>query len=191
MPLLLQLDLGKAPEDDDRVWGEGLLQLFYCTNPDAPCNDLGGNRLARIVRPERGGAAAKAPKIKKAPPPRRITGWAVAAEVPSWHELKALKLKSLPKDVRAGGFSYDDGRDGDEVGKMELDAQLGDKLGGWPRWIQSRDVPRCPTCRSEMRLLFQLDENNNLEIEWGDAGCSYLFQCPEHPEQLDFAWQTH
>jgi uncharacterized protein YwqG len=47
-------------------------------------------------------------------------------------------------------------------------------LGAYPQWIQSGETPK-NSKQENMKLLFQLDSEDNADIMWGDAGCIYLF----------------
>ena len=50
----------------------------------------------------------------------------------------------------------------------------GEKLGGWPMWVQSVEYPSCPECGAEMTLLFQIDSERNLPYMFGDVGCGHI-----------------
>jgi uncharacterized protein YwqG len=67
-------------------------------------------------------------------------------------------------------------------------AKNGDKLGGWPYWIQGAEYPDCPECGARMEVVFQLDSNNNLPFMFGDVGCGHITQCPRHKDVVTFAW---
>jgi len=64
----------------------------------------------------------------------------------------------------------------------------GDKLGGWPLWIQSVEYPECRICKKAMRLIFQIDSQVNLPYMWGDSGCAHITQCAEHKDVVSFGW---
>lgn len=68
-------------------------------------------------------------------------------------------------------------------------AIAGDKLSGWPAWVQNSDYAACPKCGKSMRLLFQFGSNDNLTFLFGDAGTAYLSQCATHQDVLAFSWQ--
>jgi hypothetical protein len=67
-------------------------------------------------------------------------------------------------------------------------ASEGDKLWGWPRWIQGAEYPKCPICNVRMENVFQLDSEDNLPFMFGDVGCGHITQCPRHKDVLTFAW---
>lgn len=70
--------------------------------------------------------------------------------------------------------------------KMNLS---GDKLGGYPCWIQNNEYPHCSDCSEKMELLLQIDSHDNLRYTWGDNGAAWLFQYAEHRDRLAFVWQ--
>ena len=63
-----------------------------------------------------------------------------------------------------------------------------DKLAGWPLWVQGPERPRCPQCRSTMRVVFQIVSEDTLPIVFGDMGTGHLSVCPKHPDVLAFGW---
>ena len=64
----------------------------------------------------------------------------------------------------------------------------GDKLGGWPRWIQGVEYPACPECGAEMVLVMQIDSEGNVPYMFGDCGVGHITQCPTHHHVVTFAW---
>jgi hypothetical protein len=75
--------------------------------------------------------------------------------------------------------------------------ELGTKLGGSPHWIQHAEWPKCPECGGPTRFIAQLDEFwgegglQDPDLAFGDAGCSYVFQCVAEcsPRGTAFLWQ--
>jgi uncharacterized protein YwqG len=63
----------------------------------------------------------------------------------------------------------------------------GEKLGGWPDWINTGEYPEC-SCGSKMRAFFQIDSEETLPIMFGDVGIGLLFVC-EKCKQMTFFWQ--
>jgi uncharacterized protein YwqG len=49
-------------------------------------------------------------------------------------------------------------------------AAAGDKLGGWPNWMQGVDYPQCTKCNKSLVYLFQIDSEDNLPDMFGDSG---------------------
>jgi uncharacterized protein YwqG len=68
---------------------------------------------------------------------------------------------------------------------------LGDKLGGWPFWVQEVSYPACTQCATPMTLVFQLASEDNLPFMWGDGGTAHITQCPYHQAQLTFDWACY
>jgi hypothetical protein len=64
----------------------------------------------------------------------------------------------------------------------------GDKLGGWPRWIQFPERPSCALCGAAMDCLFQVDSEDNVPYMFGDMGCGHITQCPTHRDVVTFGW---
>jgi hypothetical protein len=52
------------------------------------------------------------------------------------------------------------------------------KLGGWPDWLASPDVPNCETCYSLMTFYGQLDSIGD-NIVLADCGIVFVFVCFE------------
>lgn len=63
-----------------------------------------------------------------------------------------------------------------------------DKLGGWPYWIQGNEQPGCRICGERMRLLIQVDSNDNIPFMFGDAGIGHITQCQDHTDVVAFGW---
>lgn len=181
MPLLAQLDLDSLPAAA-RPGGDGLLQAFYCDGaPDAQSNtqcdvDLEGWAAfsrASVVRlvPSTDGVATQS---GRAHPARRVDRWeAYERDLPNWEEAREL------------GMEYPD--DFADVEGLEI-TKGGDKLGGWPAWVQSLEYPDCPRCGARMALVLQIDSEDNVPVMFGDVGTGHVTQCPAHPDVLAFAW---
>ncbi len=67
-------------------------------------------------------------------------------------------------------------------------AHEGDKVGGWPFWVQNPEWGACRKCGDAMRVILQLDSEDNTPWMFGDTGTGHLSQCPKHPDVLAFAW---
>jgi uncharacterized protein YwqG len=77
----------------------------------------------------------------------------------------------------------------EEEALMERDfPRHGEKLLGWPAWVQGVEYPKCRICGREMALVFQVDSEHNLPYMFGDAGVGHVTQCPEHHAELAFGW---
>lgn len=181
MPLFLQLNLDTLPEELDAEFGPGLLQLFYCASDAPSCESeceaffpFTGGKLARIVQPEGASRSIEQPDNVRVFPARRIIGWNADADYPNWEEGRSLGLDLRDMDWR-------------QLADRDF-PRSGDKLAGWPHWIQGVEYPACPVCHQRMRLVFQLDSNDHIPYQFGDLGCGHLTQCPAHKAQVAFGW---
>lgn len=181
MQMFVQLDARDLPRAGARALEGGLLQLFYCTSSEPLCETdceawapFARSTLVRLVpRDDVGGGAAAEP-LPGMFPPRRITGWTESVDYPSWEELEALGVELADEEI-------DVLADGDVP-------RGGEKLLGWPSWVQGLEYPDCPACGARMELLFQVDSEQNVPWMFGDMGIGHVTQCPTHRNQLAFAW---
>jgi Domain of unknown function (DUF1963) len=182
MQLLLQLNLGELPEEIGLTIGTGLFQFFACLRDE--CSEEAGNflqpypknQVRRIIEPS-GTSRAVIPEGVEPFPPKLITGWTVQDDYPSGEE-----RGSMDEDEDGVGVVSSEGLD------QQYPTIAGDKLGGWPYWIQGVEYPMCERCGSQMRLLFQIDSVDNLPHRWGDNGSAHLTQCETHKEVIAFDW---
>jgi hypothetical protein len=195
LPLFLQLDLADLPAELGQPFGAGLLQLFYCTRDD--CQGYGGwepfaddlSRV-RVVHPTGTCTVTAAGPF----PGKRIVGWSRFIDLPDLEEHPSLGLRHV-YDYRAGTVRLEcpelglalDGAIADDLPER-VASSGGDKLAGWPYWVQGVEYPCCPRCGQRMVLVFQLDSNCNLPFMFGDVGCGHITQCPEHKEVVAFGW---
>lgn len=177
MQLFVQLAADEVPPPArDRIGAGRLLQLFYCTDHD--CEDMceayaphAASTLVRIVPAHPGAPAPAVPEGMY--DARRIVGWREDDDYPDWEERRAL---------------------GVDVGEIEpeelpgLDTRYGEKLLGWPLWVQAMEYPDCRICGRRMEMLFQMDSQQSLPWMFGDLGTGHVTQCPEHREELAFGW---
>lgn len=183
MQLFLQLNLKEAPQLPKGCPKEGLLQFFYCTtatpNCESECNagaPFAKSVLIRMVQPAGVGARLTESPVEGAFPPRTITGWTSRDDYPNGEEMKAhgVVLSDPQLDKLSGSFPV-----------------TGDKLLGWPAWVQGVEYPQCPECGQRMGFFLQIDSEKNLPHLFGDAGCGHITQCPKHPNRLAFAWACY
>jgi hypothetical protein len=198
----LQLDLTDLPAEVGQPFGTGLLQLFYCTRTDCRGDD-GWKPFAdtlsrvRVVRP-----TGRAVQPAAAPPggaftPKRVVGWSRFTDLPAPAEHEGLGLHYV-YDRATGNYRVECpelalafGNAGYEwvvLAEGVASAAPGDKLGGWPAWVQDEEYPRCPRCGRRTALVFQLDSEDNVPFMFGDSGCGHVTQCPEHKEVVAFGW---
>ena len=197
MRFFLQLALAELPEAASYPLRDGILQMFYCSGDDGNCETwtpFTGTHDIRIVPV--GDELADSPGSVEVFPRGFIVDWTETSDAPH------------PEEHQALGLTYDYDFENDVVDvrcaeppialeKASLDLDVaeaissplsGDKLGGWPDWVQSTEYPNCPECRTQMQLLLQVDSEDNLPYMFGDAGCAHLTYCPNHPEVLAFGW---
>jgi uncharacterized protein YwqG len=182
MQLFLQLNLDEVPDTLRGEFGRGLLQMFYCTNWEAQCEwecqaelPFAKSELVRLIQPTIPRAGIEVPDIEDYFPPKQIVDW--------------IEFEDYPLD-EADDF---DGGWSDEEREQIMEQEYprpGDKLAGWPYWVQSVDYPHCSQCGAELRLVFQIDSEDNLPYMFGDSGCGHITQCPVHKEKLAFAWAS-
>jgi len=200
LQLLLQLNLTDLSAELGQPFGTGLLQLFYCTHEE--CQGYGGwepfaddlSRV-RIVQPTGPDLTGSVSPPDGSFPPKQITGWTRFTDLPKPSEHAELGLKYV-YDHKTGtvrleceelGLVFEDIRDRN-LAENIANSELGDKLGGWPAWIQNVEYPECPRCGKRMVLVFQVDSEDNIPFMFGDAGCGHITQCPQHKEVVAFGW---
>lgn len=199
----LQLDLDDLPAELGQPFGTGLLQLFYCVRDE--CQGYGGwepfgddlSRV-RVVHPTGTEPNTTLPHPVGSFPAKRIVGWERFLDLPKPEEHRELGLKYV-YDHKAGtvrleceglGLVFENVRD-PNLAENIANSSLGDKLAGWPAWVQNVEYPSCPQCGRRMSLVFQVDSEHNVPFMFGDAGCGHVTQCPEHKEVVAFAWACH
>ncbi|MFF6980270.1 ankyrin repeat domain-containing protein [Streptomyces sp. NPDC008343] len=171
LTFFVQVDLSRTPKAARDAFGAGLLQLFHCTtcNPYRPFS--GGHQVRIVDRADVAGPTT-APKDVKVLPTRPITGWTRAVKDYPYREAD----ESLLPEERAVVFGLN---------------RQGDKLSGWPNWVQDPTYPRCPHGDHRMtQLILQIDSNHGVVHTWGDNGVGFILQCPHHHDQVTFLWDS-
>lgn len=188
MPLFVQVNLGSLPSAAlAQLPGPlrtGLLQLFYCASEDCNNTDFGPfahNMLARIV-PEANFAQLRV-RGTIGLSPRLISDWRVHDDLPDDEEAVALGARLT--------IEQSDALDEEWFKKGLQFPVRGDKLLGWPAWVQSCWYPDCPICKTPMFHLFQIDSEVNVPFMFGDSGIGHVFACPQHPARAAFAWDCY
>jgi ankyrin repeat protein len=171
LTFFVQVDLGRVPAAAREDFGPGLLQLFHCIACD-PMRPLAPDNGVRIIDPVGGAAVEDAPAGVQVFPQRPITGWAGTPE--DYPHGEGNESALLPEE-RAVVFSLN---------------RQGDKLGGWPNWVQDPAYPRCPHGDHRLdRMVLQIDSHRGVPYMWGDNGVGFVLQCPHHRDQVAFTWQ--
>jgi len=201
--LFLQLDSRDLPRGAQWL-SSGVLQVFYCTRCDAEIEGWVPFSQAHVVRVVPSDDLVPPPPHPRARalPPAAITGWEAFEDLPHPPEHDELGL-DLDYDFQKNTVAVRCPSIGASIAGLDLEAQdddghelaeaismaaAGDKLGGWPHWIQGVEYPTCPRCAARMALVFQLDSNDNLDFMFGDAGVAHVTQCPQHPDVVALAW---
>jgi uncharacterized protein YwqG len=184
MQLFVQLNLSKLPTAAN-VKGEGYLQMFYCTSYEPHCEveceaffHFSKSTLLRIVSENEIDTSVEAPAIEEAFPAKKIGGWEEITDYPGYDERSEEGLEMNDNEQELADES-------------NIGPRAGDKLGGWPLWVQSVEYPSCPECGSRMELVLQVDSEDNVPYMWGDCGVGHITQCQAHPQQLAFGWACY
>ncbi|MFO0856898.1 MAG: DUF1963 domain-containing protein [Phycisphaerales bacterium] len=186
MPLFVQLNIDSLPADarsqcPDVLHGK-LLQFFYCTNDECNNQDFGafaGNMLVRFVAVEN--TQFEVSDSEEVFLPKVIEAWKAVSDVPYLNE--AYVHVHLDEDQKLAD-DYDDYCNA-------LIAPLlhsGDKLLGWPDWIQDVSYPNCAVCGKTMQYLVQIRSKDNVDYMFGDAGIGHICVCPKHIDKPSFYW---
>ncbi len=208
MQLLLQFDLARLPCGLLPL-SEGYLQYFQCSrygtcavSSEEDWRPFGRGKLVRIVEGSDLRSSA-IPEALKPFPLLQVARWEPFWDVPGTAEHERLGLEyryEFSTGITRTTVAWHEGgvtpgeplvADNREPGVAEAIAEAanGDKLGGWPLWVQSALYPACPECGSEMRYLLQLGYWDHLPIDLGDYGTGQMFYCAEHPRRLTFTFQ--
>jgi hypothetical protein len=200
LTLFLQLDLASLPPQSIVAPGRGLLQMFYCTNAERECDvQLEGWEpfsKCHVLRIVEGTTTPTSARHVRVFPQRSISDWSGFDDLPHPEDHKQLGLVyeyDFPKKqvhvlcaeigVSIRNLGIDDG-----VAEAIGPCASGDKLGGWPAWVQGAEYPTCPECGALMALVFQVDSEDHVPFMFGDVGCGHITQCPRHPHVLAFGW---
>ena len=203
LQLFLQLNLAHLPKPLQGKFGDGLLQLFYCTGDlGETCEYLGGwepfsdySSLTRIVQPVGTALETTIPQEPGYYPPKSIVEWEEIMAYPHPMEHDELGLEYI-YDWDIGtvtlkcselGLKFEDIKD-DYLAETISTSAVGDKLAGWPHWVQDVEYPYCPICNTKMVYIFQVDSKDNLPYVFGDLGTGHITQCPNHKEVVTFGW---
>ena len=204
MQLFFQLNMNELPEPVRFEFGNGLLQMFYCCNWGCEGEvesavvsygrtaALNKNLLIRLVQPN--GEASTAPI------PLTLSDYFPAKTIVDWQQLE--DYPDAPDEIVAliyGWEQVNNEEKEDEIverlGFYDLEDYCehrltyeGDKLAGYPLWVQGMEYSGCPICHEPMRQVFQLVSEDNLPYMFGDVGIGHVLQCQTHKEQLAFIW---
>ncbi len=176
MTLYLQLLRADVPPAWRRVFASDLVQLFMC---DSECQANYGwaafapSTCARHVADDTAHAARA--HHAEPYPEQWIVGWDERVDYPATED---IRLEVPDAD------SLEVGEEFRERGDVTL---AGEKLGGWPCFIQAAERPTCK-CGTTMEPFFQIDSNRALPTGFGDTGVGWLSSCSKCLA-LTFTWQ--
>jgi len=190
MQFFFQINLQETPTDAQAEYGDGLVQFFYCTRPNCVVDGEACDNKGHLIRYVEAPSSGREPKASEGEghqfSSRAIVEWMRQIDgVPHLADIERLgiQLTNDEHDLLA------------DWGPLEV----GDKLGGWPAWIQDTEEHRCSVCDKEMRLFFQFNPDVSLKYSFNqeffdrpvDLGCAWFLQCPYHRTQMKFTWQCH
>lgn len=186
MQLFVQLNLAELPQaEKDRLGDKGLVQFFYCTSTEPHCEldmegwePFSGMHLSRWIENPTTDVNETAEGPQSMLKGGRITGWELADDYPAHEELISELGVALT------------GEQEDEYFEMPYPA-AGEKLGGWPFWVQGVEYPSCPECGTTMEFVFQVDSNCNLDFMFGDSGAGHITRCRHHHHIMTFGWACY
>lgn len=208
LQLLLQLNLAQLPKELADQLGPGLLQCFYCVHGEDESGDdcpsmttawkpFSKGKLVRLVH-ARGSRKTRPVPIERGYfPGKTVVEWRRFTDFPSPVEFGELGLK-FTKNSRTSAMEVKCGEPKlnlwgipHKVQSGLCEPRGGDKLAGWPKWIQGVEYPKCPRCRTRMRFIFQIDSRDHVPYNFGDMGCGHITQCPKHKQILTFSWACY
>lgn len=181
MTFFMQLNLETLPIKYAN--NKGLLQLFICTQRDcnaasetyAPFSEGVVIRILDILKPS---AIANLGENKVATYPElNITRWEMESDYPHSESYHKLGIVLTPENYNI-------------VADKETALQ-GDKLLGWPCFIQGHQEVFDPEDNTPYEYLFQLDSEDNIPFMFGDGGTAYIYYHPNKPEKLAMFWQAY
>ncbi len=156
--------------------GEGLIQVFYCTNGDKYCDDAleGWGAWSEVGVHRRVGTGPGnlgEPHGIEPFPAKQVVSWKPKDDYPNLEDTDV----ELTEEEEEAWYESDHNA-------------AGDKLGGWPAWVQGPEYPDCRKCHRQMELVLQIDSEDNVPHMWGDVGCAHVTACPDHPDEMTLAW---
>ena len=150
--------------------------------------------LVRVVPAEDLVRQVPHPLAATAFPALAITGWRPITDLPDPDDHAAAGMNASHDfdartiTLRCPAVGLDAALSMDDLEVESIaEAEGGDKLSGWPQWIQGFRVPNCPQCGSPMELVFQVGSEDNVPFMFGDCGVGHITACIEH-KTVAFGW---
>ena len=175
MQLFWQQDLSDSQLPHEYPQRDGLLQFFLCTSGKWKCESYEPFSKGTFIRvvPVGEGVVEDLPEGHF--PAKTIVGWSAHRDFPfEGAEVEGIDLSDEEREVLADAYPRE-----------------GDKVGGWPYWVQDPEYPDCPRCLNRMEYLFQVGCEDNFPYMFGDAGVGHLSFCKTHPDVMSFHWACH
>ena len=181
MSLILQLNLDQLPQELQKRFGSGLLQLFQCNNEETCKGERGPfteTQLGRVLDLQHQYEPLE-PPVGVAAASRLLTGWQSTVDYPS---------RDTYYDHGYGELNvpYFSGDDTQLSLTRKFPCIATDKLGGYPSfWPCS-----CPKCSANMQLVFQLNSSGLVPFTVWEDTIGMVMQCPEHRNMIALTTQT-
>lgn len=190
LSFIFQCNLAECPHQK----AQGLFAFYYCHE----CSSWGDIppeiEDAWLVRRYEAPAANKAVELEDASPDNaRTKECSVKLEIvqslPNWESINDLLPAAAELSAKSNKeepwAAYQKTVEELLGGEPEINSQI----GGYPNWIQGAESIECEKCKTRMRLLGQIDSEEDAGLMWGDVGAVYLFECPKHADQIQMRLQ--
>jgi hypothetical protein len=125
-----------------KALGDGLLQFFYCTNGEPMCEvdcqawgPYSKSTVLRIIAPGHNASEYSESPVPNPFRPRQILAGLRKTISQNWEELKEYAVEMTEDEQEKLSESY---------------PVQGEKLWGWPLWVQGIEYPNCPKCDTRM-----------------------------------------
>ncbi|PHQ28678.1 DUF1963 domain-containing protein [Leeuwenhoekiella nanhaiensis] len=111
-----------------------------------------------------------------------------AQSLPNWEGIEVFKDEAVKLSCVLNEESpwnaYEDAVS-NLIGEQDYQSQL----GGYPRWVQGDETPLNAEGKP-LKLLFQIDSEENANLMWGDMGSIYVFY-QEETKSIEFTLQCY
>lgn len=163
-----------------------LVQFFYDWE-EAPWNTIDDGWLVKIYETLNTERITKIEKPNELAMPQYCEiAFKTIQSLPDWEGIKRYsdKASKLSCDLNKDKPWYNYQTVVEKlIGKQNSQSQI----GGYPYWVQAESTPD-KSNGEPMKLLFQIDSEENAEITWEDSGIIYIFY-DESNKQIKFTLQ--